>query len=46
MIELKNVSVDFDGFKAVKDISLKIEDKDAFGIVGFLGRASRPWFVP
>lgn len=37
MIELKNVSVDFDGFKAVKDISLKIEDKDAFGIVGFSG---------
>ena len=37
MIELKKVSVDFDGFKAVKDISLKIEDKDAFGIVGFSG---------
>ena len=37
MIELKNVSVDFDGFKAVKDISLKIEDNDAFGIVGFSG---------
>lgn len=37
MIELKNVSVDFDGFKAIKDICLKIEDKDAFGIVGFSG---------
>lgn len=37
MIELKNISVDFDGFKAVKDVSLKIEDQDAFGIVGFSG---------
>lgn len=37
MIELKNISVDFDGFKAVKDVSLKIEEQDAFGIVGFSG---------
>lgn len=37
MIELKNVTVDFDGFKAVKDVSLKIEDNDTFGIVGFSG---------
>lgn len=37
MIELKNVSVDFDGFKAVKDVSLKIEKQDAYGIVGFSG---------
>lgn len=37
MIELKNVSVDFDGFKAVKDVSLKIKEQDAFGIVGFSG---------
>ena len=37
MIELKNVSVDFDGFKAVKDVSLKIEEQDAYGIVGFSG---------
>ena len=37
MIELKNVSVDFDGFKAVKNVSLKIEEQDAFGIVGFSG---------
>lgn len=37
MIELKNISVDFDGFKAVKDVSLKIEEQDAYGIVGFSG---------
>lgn len=37
MIELKNISVDFDGFKAVDDVSLKIEKKDSFGIVGFSG---------
>lgn len=37
MIEIKNVSVDFDGFKAVKDVSLKIEDQDTYGIVGFSG---------
>ena len=37
MIELKNIIVDFDGFKAVKDVSLKIEEQDAFGIVGFSG---------
>ena len=37
MIELKNISVDFDGFKAVDDVSLKIEKADAFGIVGFSG---------
>lgn len=37
MIELKNISVDFDGFKAVDDVSLKINKADAFGIVGFSG---------
>lgn len=37
MIELKNISVDFDGFKAVDEVSLKIEKADAFGIVGFSG---------
>lgn len=37
MIELKNISVDFDGFKAVDDVSLKIEKADVFGIVGFSG---------
>lgn len=37
MIEIKNVSVDFDGFKAVKDVSLTIEDQDTYGIVGFSG---------
>ncbi|MDY3006630.1 methionine ABC transporter ATP-binding protein [Anaerococcus sp. AGMB00486] len=37
MIELKDISVDFDGFKAVDKVSLKIEKADAFGIVGFSG---------
>lgn len=37
MIELKNISVDFDGFKAVDGVNLKIEKADAFGIVGFSG---------
>lgn len=37
MIELKNISVDFDGFKAVDEVNLKIEKADSFGIVGFSG---------
>lgn len=37
MIELKNISVDFGEFKAVDDVSLKIEKGDCFGIVGFSG---------
>ena len=37
MIELKNVTVDFDGFKAVNDVSLEIQKGDIFGIVGFSG---------
>ncbi len=37
MIELKNITVDFDGFKAVDDVSIKIEKQDAYGIVGFSG---------
>ena len=37
MIELKNISVDFNGFKAVDKVSLKIENADIFGIVWFSG---------
>lgn len=37
MIELKNISVDFDGFKAVDGVNIKIEKADAYGIVGFSG---------
>lgn len=37
MIELNNITVDFDGFKAVKDVNLKVERGDVFGIVGFSG---------
>lgn len=37
MIELKNITVDFDGFKAVDDVSLRVEKNDIFGIVGFSG---------
>lgn len=37
MIELKNINVDFDGFRAVKDVDLTIEEKDIYGIVGFSG---------
>lgn len=37
MIELKNVTVDFDGLKAVNDVSLRIEEQDIYGIVGFSG---------
>ena len=37
MIELKNITVDFDGFKAVDDVSLTINEQDTFGIVGFSG---------
>ena len=37
MIELKNISVDFDGLKAVDEVSLKIEKADILGIVGFSG---------
>ncbi len=37
MIELKNVTVDFDGLKAVNDVSFRIEEQDTYGIVGFSG---------
>ncbi|WP_311481132.1 methionine ABC transporter ATP-binding protein [uncultured Anaerococcus sp.] len=37
MIELKNITVDFDGFKAVDDVSLTIKEQDTYGIVGFSG---------
>ena len=37
MIDLKNITVDFDGFKAVDDVSLKVEKNDIYGIVGFSG---------
>ena len=37
MIELKNVTVDFDGLKAVNDVSLTIKEQDTYGIVGFSG---------
>ena len=37
MIELKNITVDFDGFKAVDDVSLTLKEQDTFGIVGFSG---------
>lgn len=37
MIELKNVSVEFEHVKAVDDVSLKIDKKDIYGIVGFSG---------
>lgn len=37
MINLNNITVDFDGFKAVDDVSLRVEDKDIYGIVGFSG---------
>ena len=37
MIELKNITVDFDGFKAVDNVSLTIKEQDTFGIVGFSG---------
>ncbi len=35
MIDLKNISVDFDGFRAVDDVSLKVCKNDVYGIVGF-----------
>lgn len=37
MIDLKNIIVDFDGFKAVDNVNLKIEKNDIYGIVGFSG---------
>lgn len=37
MIDLKNITVDFDGLKAVDDVSLKVEKNDIYGIVGFSG---------
>ena len=37
MIDLNNITVDFDGFKAVDDVSLKVEKGDIYGIVGFSG---------
>ena len=37
MIELKNISVDFDGVKAVDDVSIKINKGDSYGIVGYSG---------
>lgn len=37
MIELKNVSVEFDNIKAVDGVSIKINEGDSYGIVGFSG---------
>ncbi|MDD7306093.1 MAG: methionine ABC transporter ATP-binding protein [Peptoniphilaceae bacterium] len=37
MIELKNISVNFDKLKAVDDVSIKINKGDSYGIVGFSG---------
>ncbi len=37
MIDLKNIIVDFDGFKAVDNVNLKVEKNDIYGIVGFSG---------
>lgn len=37
MIDLKNIIVDFDGFKAVDNVNLKLEKNDIYGIVGFSG---------
>lgn len=37
MIKLENVTVDFGPVRAVDDVSLHIEEKDVFGIVGFSG---------
>ena len=37
MIQLKNITVDFDNVKACDNVSLNIENKDTYGIVGFSG---------
>lgn len=37
MIDLKDIIVDFDGFKAVDNVNLKVEKNDIYGIVGFSG---------
>lgn len=37
MIELKNVTVDFENVRAVDNVSLKVDKGDIFGIVGFSG---------
>jgi len=37
MIDLKNITVNFDGFTAVDNVSLKVEKNDIYGIVGFSG---------
>ena len=37
MIDLKDIIVDFDGFKAVDNVNLKVEKNDVYGIVGFSG---------
>ncbi len=37
MIEIKNLSKDFDGFKAVNDITATIENGQVFGLVGTNG---------
>lgn len=37
MIDLNNITVDFDGFKAVDDVSLRVDKGDIYGIVGFSG---------
>ncbi|MDO5047958.1 MAG: methionine ABC transporter ATP-binding protein [Anaerococcus sp.] len=37
MIRLEDVSVDFDGFKAVDRVSLEVNKGDSYGIVGFSG---------
>lgn len=37
MIKLNNISVDFNGFKAVNNVDLEIDKGDIYGIVGFSG---------
>lgn len=37
MIELKNITVDFEGLKAVDNVSIDVEKGDTYGIVGFSG---------
>lgn len=37
MIDLRNITVDFDTVRAVDDFSLRVEKGDVYGIVGFSG---------
>ena len=37
MIDLRNITVDFDTVRAVDDVSLRVEKGDVYGIVGFSG---------